>query len=196
MSYYLNNCFKLLVQHLQCNSGKVATNKHTNTTSHVSNDVTHPIWVSSMSQDVLVILCLGPGCQLVPVQCIALRSVGSRCPRPFKWAPTWLVLVLFVSCCCCAANGKKVSPGPGQSLPPPSCPVANPHLLHHPPSHPIPVARVSYNGRGGWADLILILTKLSRSPSLCHQCTPAILGWINTCGNRNGEPCSSTTGYI
>ena len=51
---------------------------------------------------------------------------------------------------------------------------------------PIPVTRVSYIGRGGWVDLIL--TKLSRPPSLCHQCTPAVfLGSINTCCNRNGQ---------
>ena len=32
-----------------------------------------------------------------------------------------------------------------------------------------------------------VLTKLSRPPSLCHQCTPVVfLGLINTCGNRNG----------
>ena len=32
-----------------------------------------------------------------------------------------------------------------------------------------------------------VLTKLSRPPSLCHQCTPAVfLGSINTCCNRNG----------
>ena len=49
----------------------------------------------------------------------------------------------------------------------------------------IPVTRVSYIGRGGWVDLIL--TKLSRPPSLCHQYTPAVfLGLINTCGIRNG----------
>ena len=34
-----------------------------------------------------------------------------------------------------------------------------------------------------------VLTKLSRSPSLCHQCTPVVfLGLINTCGNRNASP--------
>ena len=33
------------------------------------------------------------------------------------------------------------------------------------------------------------LTKLSRPPSLCRKCTPAVfLGLINTCGNRNGNP--------
>ena len=32
-----------------------------------------------------------------------------------------------------------------------------------------------------------VLTKLSRPPSLCRKCTPAVfLGLINTCGNRNG----------
>ena len=34
-----------------------------------------------------------------------------------------------------------------------------------------------------------VLTKLSRPPSLCHQCTPVVfLGLINTCGNRNALP--------
>ena len=31
-----------------------------------------------------------------------------------------------------------------------------------------------------------MITKLSRPPSLCHQCIPAVfLGLINTCCNRN-----------
>ena len=34
-----------------------------------------------------------------------------------------------------------------------------------------------------------VLTKLSRPPSLCRQCTPAVfLGSINTCCNRNDPP--------
>ena len=42
----------------------------------------------------------------------------------------------------------------------------------------IPVTRVP-NGKGGWADL---LTKDSKPPSLCRQCTAAVfLGLINTC---------------
>ena len=33
-----------------------------------------------------------------------------------------------------------------------------------------------------------MITKLSRPPSLCHQCIPAVfLGLINTCCNRNGS---------
>ena len=35
-----------------------------------------------------------------------------------------------------------------------------------------------------------VLTKLSRPPSLCRQCTPAVfLGSINTCCNRNDPAC-------
>ena len=41
------------------------------------------------------------------------------------------------------------------------------------------------------------LTKLSRPPSLCHQCTPAVfLGSINTCCNRNGAGSRNTSSAV
>ena len=105
-------------------------------------------------------------CNICNATAVHLGQWEVGVPGPSSGLPHDLYSLVYWCClfvyCCCAANGKKVSPGPGQSLPPPSCPVANPHLLHHPPSHPIPVARVSYNGRGGWVDL----TKDSRPPSL------------------------------
>ena len=37
----------------------------------------------------------------------------------------------------------------------------------------------------------MILTKDSKPPPLCHQCTAAaFLGLTNTCGNRNAPECS------
>ena len=42
-----------------------------------------------------------------------------------------------------------------------------------------------------------VLTKLSRPPSLCRQCTPAVfLGLINTCGNRNAPPAQLKAKHI
>ena len=71
----------------------------------------------------------------------------------------------------------------------------------HPPGgearHPPIGGRHSPTLHGGWAPMHggqrpispQVLTKLSRPPSLCHQCTPVVfLGLINTCGNRNALP--------
>ena len=78
----------------------------------------------------------------------------------------------------------------------------------HPPGgegrHPPVGGRHSPTLHGGWASMHggqrpispQVLTKLSRPPSFCHQCTPAVfLGLINTCGNRNGPGCPLPAGF-
>ena len=59
--------------------------------------------------------------------------------------------------------------------------------LPDPPIFLIPVARVSYIGRGGWVDLILGINQAQQPALPPSLYTPAVfLGLTNTCCNRNG----------
>ena len=75
----------------------------------------------------------------------------------------------------------------------------------HPPGgearHPPIGGRHSPTLHGGWAPMHggqrpispQVLIKLSRPPSLCRQCTPAVfLGSINTCCNRNASSLTAS----